>query len=371
MTIEVDTTSQGQNAILQLLGVSTLKGYITFDDILEVIDKLELPLDDVDRISGQLLSIGCIIKETDKQILVEDSGEDFSDRSKLDYEALYAEILALDPSLVGYIKYVQQIPPPALRETENLIYQAKDGNDYARTRIITMYLKVVVRIALWASKKYKIPVADAIQNGNIGLVIALNKYEPASATKFSTYAPWWVRQNISREAPTVNPLIYYPVHIKEKLFELYDIVFEHCCERCNDIDFCEELVALVMQKSEVEYSIAYRYLEYIYPCSSIDDFLDENKDDIFSDFGLIENDILERITENQAKGAISESISQLKPREQEVVLTRFGFVNDEPKTLELVGQAMGVTRERIRQIEAKAIRRLRHSSRIKNLKQFY
>ena len=152
----MDTTVQRQNAVSQLLGVSTSKGYVTFDDILEVIDILELPIDDVDRISGQLLSIGCIIKETDKQMLEEDSSEEFSDRSKLDYEAIYREALALDSSLDSYIKYVQQIPPPALREAENLIYQAKDGNDYAKTRIILMYLKVVIRIALWASKKYKI-----------------------------------------------------------------------------------------------------------------------------------------------------------------------------------------------------------------------
>lgn len=368
MTIEVDTTAQRQNAISQLLGVSTSKGYITFDDILEVIDKLKLPIDDVDRISGQLLSTGCIIKETDKQILVEDSIEDFSDRSKLDYEVIYADVLALDPSLDGYIKYVQQIPPPALREVENLIYQAKDGNDYAKTRIILMYLKVVVRIALWASKKYKIPVADAIQNGNIGLVIAVNKFEPTSDNKFSTYAPWWVRQNISREATTRNPLIYFPVHIKEKLFELYDIVFEHNCEKCNEDDICKNLVDLVMKKKEVDYPTAYKYLEYIYPCAFIDDFLDD--DEVFSDSGLLEYEMIERITKKNRKDTIAELISHLKPREQEVLLERFGFINGEPKTLEQVGQVMGVTRERVRQIEAKAIKRLRHSSRINILKQF-
>lgn len=212
--IKVDTTAQRQNGISVLLGVSTSKGYITFDDILDVIldviDRLELPLDDVDRISGQLLSVGCIIKETNEQISVEESKEDFSDRSKLDYEVIYAEVLALDPSLAEYIKCLRQIRPPALRETENLIYQAKNGNEYAKTRIVTMYLKVVVRIALWASKKYKIPVEDAIQNGNIGLVIAVGKFESLSDNKFSTYAPWWIRQIISREAPTVNPLIYFP-----------------------------------------------------------------------------------------------------------------------------------------------------------------
>lgn len=369
--IEVDTTTQRQNGISELLGVSTSKGYITFNDILDVIDKLELPLGDVDRISGQLLSVGCIIKETDEQIFVENTNVEISDRSKLDYELIYDEVLTLDPSLYGYIKYLKQIRPPALREAENLIYQAKAGNDYAKTRLITMYLKVVVKIALWASKKLKIPIADTIQDGNVGMVIAVDKFDPSSNHKFSIYAPWWVRQNISREAPTVNPAIYFPAHVKSKLFELYDIVFEHYCEKCNDYNFCVELVALVMKKSKVDYTTAIRYLEYIFSCSCIDDFLDENKDEVFSDFGLLEYEILVKVNTNQAKGAISELISQLKPREKEVILARYGFINDEPKTLEQVGQAIGVTRERVRQIEVKALKRLKHSSRINILKQFY
>ena len=373
--IKVDTTAQRQNGISVLLGVSTSKGYITFDDILDVIldviDRLELPLDDVDRISGQLLSVGCIIKETNEQISVEESKEDFSDRSKLDYEVIYAEVLALDPSLAEYIKCLRQIRPPALRETENLIYQAKNGNEYAKTRIVTMYLKVVVRIALWASKKYKIPVEDAIQNGNIGLVIAVGKFESLSDNKFSTYAPWWIRQIISREAPTVNPLIYFPAYIKEKLFELYDIVFEHKCEKCTDYSFCEELVALVMNKSQVDYSTAIRYLEYICPSSSIDDLFDKNKDEIFSDFGLMEYEMLTKVNTNQASDTISELISHLKPREQEVLQARFGFVNNAPKTLEQVGQVIGVTRERVRQIEVKALSQIKHSSGINLLKELY
>lgn len=368
---EVDTAKQKQNGVQQLLSISTSKGYITFDDILDAIDKFKLPLDDVDRISGQLLSVGCIIKETDKQMSIDDSEEEFSDRSKLDYEAIYTEVLTLDPLLDNYIKYLRQIPPPALREADNLIYQAKGGNDYAKTRIITMYLKVVVRIALWASKKYKIPITDAIQDGNVGLIIAVDKFEPASEYRFSTYAPWWIRRNISREAPTINPLIYFPVHVKEKLFELYDIVLEHICERCNDYDFCGNVVTQVMEKSAVDYSTAYKYLEYIYPYSYIDTLLDENNDEIFSDFGLMEYEVLGKISVYQTKDAISKLISHLKPREQEVLLARYGFIDDEPKTLEQVGQVMGVTRERVRQIEAKALRRLQHPSRMKILRQFY
>lgn len=152
------------------------------------------------------------------------------------------------------------------------------------------------------------------------------------------------------------------------MFELYDIVFEHSCEKCNDNDFCENLIAIVMEKSDVDYPTAYRYLEYIYPYSTIND---ENKDEVFSDFGLMEYEMIEIINMRDGIDTIEELISALKPREQEVLLARFGFNNSGPKTLEQVGQVMGVTRERVRQIEAKAIRHLQHPTRIKILKQFY
>lgn len=370
MCYVVDSNTAKQKSIDKLLKLSAAKGYITYDDILEVTDSFVLSMENMTKVSEYLLSSGCIIRENDKHYIVKDDDDDIltTDRSKLDYEQIFQNAFTIDPGLAPYIDAIRMIPPPQYREADNLIIPAQQGNAYAKERLVLMYLKVVIKIAIWGSNKYRLPLADAIQLGNIGLIKAIDKYESSTHNKFSTYAPWWIRQIISREAQPLNPLMYFPVHIKEKLFELYDIVLEHYCEKCNGNDFCEGLIARIMEKSEVDYTIAHKYLEYIYPCYCIDDFLEKNEDEVFSDFGLMEYEMMEKIDQRKVKEAIAELLSHLKPREQVVLLERYGFINEGPKTLEQVGQVMGVTRERVRQIEAKALKRVQNQSRINMLR---
>ncbi|MFZ7101551.1 MAG: sigma-70 family RNA polymerase sigma factor [Peptococcaceae bacterium] len=358
----MDSYTAKQKSIDKLQKLSAAKGYITYDDILEVTDSFALSMVNMTKVSEYLLTCGCIIRENDKHYIDEDDDEEISiiDRSKLDYEEIFQNVLLIDPGLESYVDAIRMIPPPQYREADNLIIPAQQGNAYAKERLILMYLKVVIKIAIWGSNKYRLPLADAIQLGNIGLIKAVDKYEPSTHNKFSTYAPWWIRQNISREAQTLNSLLYFPVHIKEKLFELYDIISEHYCKKCNENDFCEGLIARIMEKSEVDYTTAHKYLKYIYPCYCIDDFLEKNKDEVFSDFGLMEYEMMEIIDKRKIKEDIAELLSYLKPREKKVLFERYGFINGRQKTLEQVGQVMGVTRERVRQIEAKVLKRLQH-----------
>lgn len=109
-----------------------------------------------------------------------------------------------------------------------------------------MYLKVVVRLVLWASERYRTSIAAAIQNYNLGLITALEKINPDGEYKFSTYAPRCIHQNISRQTPSINDHIYYPAHIKESLFNLYDLVFEHDCEQCSGNSVCQNLIKDIM-----------------------------------------------------------------------------------------------------------------------------
>lgn len=363
---------QKQKAIEELVKLSESKGYISFDDILDIIESFDLPIEEVDRISGNLLTSGCIIRESNIQEIEYDEEESkLNDRSKLNYEDIFSKVLEFDDSLKAYLNELKTIQPPGYKEAENLIYQAKDGNIYARNRIISMYLKVVVRIALWASEKYRTPIADVIQNGNLGLIIALEKYDPDGEQKFSTYAPWWIRQNISRETSSINALIYFPVHMKELLFSLYDLIFEHDCSECNDHSICNNLILNVVEKLNVDYETAKKYIEYLFPLYSVEEICETVSDESFSDNGLIENDMVETVDFEICKSTIDKVLNQLKPREKKVVELRFGFSDNVPKTLEAVGQTMGVTRERVRQIEAKAIKKLRDSSRSAILKIFY
>lgn len=361
-----------QKAIEKLVELSISKGYISFNDILDIIDLFDLPIDEVDKVSEHLLAMGCIIRETDAQTIdVDDEESQSNDRSKLNYEDIFSKVLELDDSLEAYLNEIKTIPPPGYKEVENLIYQAKDGNIYAQNRIISMYLKVVVRIALWASEKYRTPIADAIQNGNLGLITALEKYDPNGEQKFSTYAPWWIRQNISRETSSINALIYFPAHMKELLFNLYDLVFEHNCNKCNDHSVCKNLISDVMEKINVDYETAKKYIKYLSPIASVEEICENVNEEIFCDNGLIQYQMDETVDFEICKSNVNNIFNELKPREKKVVELRFGFLDNDPKTLEAVGKSMGVTRERIRQIESKVIRRLQNPSRSKILKMFY
>lgn len=359
-----------QKAIEKLVKLSDSKGYISFEDILDTIELFGLPMEEVDRISGYLLTYGCIIREANIQEIEYDD-EEINDRSKLNYDDIFSKVLEIDGSLEEYINELKAIPPPGYKEVESLIYQAKEGNIYARTRIISMYLKVVVRIALWASEKYRTPIADAIQNGNLGLIIALEKYDPDGEHKFSTYAPWWIRQNISRETSSINALIYFPAHMKEILFNLYDLVFEHDCNECSGHSVCKNLISDVMEKLNVDYETAKKYIEYLYPLYSVEEICENVNEESFCDNGLKEYEMVETVDFEMCKITTNKILNELRPREKEILDLRFGFSDNVPKTLEVIGNFKGVTRERIRQIESKAIRKLKHSSRSRVLRNFY
>lgn len=368
----MNQTQLKQKAIEKLVQLSLSKGYIVFDDIISVVDMFNLRIEDIDRISGHLLTAGYIIRETDIQYVEIDDGEsEYIDRSKLNYDEIFRKVIELDDSLEGYLSELKTIQPPRYREVESIIYQAKEGNKYAKNRIISMYLKVVVRIALWASEKYRTPIATAIQNGNLGLINALEKFDPAGEYKFSTYAPWWIRQNISRNTPIGNEQMYFPVHVKESLFNVYELVFEHDCQQCIENVVCKNLISDVMLKLNISFETAKRYIEYLYPVYSLEEIFETVNEDVFCDYGLLEHKMNEAIDLELCKNTVNKIINELKPREKEVVELRFGFNDNIPKTLEVVGKSMGVTRERIRQIEVKAIKRLQHSKRRKILRPFY
>lgn len=355
-----------QIAIEELINLSMTKGYLSFDDILYVTDKFVLPIDDVDRVSDRLLSSGVILRENDVHEISDESEEDFSDRSKIDYETIYSQVLELDPCLKYYIDEIRTIPAPQYKEVESLIFQALDGNSYAYNRIIKMYLKVVVRIALWISRKYLLPISDTIQDGNIGLIKAFESFDPNSDARFSTFAPWWIRQSIIREAKTVNPTIYYPVHIKDQLFSVYDLVFEHYCEQCTDNYDCQNLIDEIIKKLSIEREKAIKYLEYIQPHYCVEELLEQEENKFFE----YKYDMQKEVEQRQLAMITNEVFATITEREKIVLRLRFGIYDDEEKTLEEIGTIFNVTRERIRQIEAKALRKLRHPSRSKLLKDF-
>lgn len=340
----------------------TLHGYITEQQIFSEIERNNIPLFEVEHICDQLLSKGVIIRDIDDD---EDDSQDEYDRSTTDYQAIYNSVLEIDPSLAPFIEFVEAVQAPQHREWQNLLPQAQNGNIYAKTRICEMYMRAVVKTALTLSAKYDLELADTIQDGLIGLYIAIDKFEFGRQDVFPTYFPFWVRQSIMREATTRNPSVYFPVHVKEKLFSIYDIVDRHICESCGKFDPCSQLISQIASKAECCDEDAEQLYKYMIRYESIEDLID-NDENAFSDLSDTWDSIIESLDSVTVSDNIMDAInSSLTEREREVILRRFGFGNYEVHTLEMIGYRMNITRERVRQIEAKAIRKLKRNRKIR------
>ncbi len=178
--------------------------------------------------------------------------------------------MEIDDTFTDFIKYIRRIKPPQHREWMNLMPQVKLNNSYARNRIFEMYMKVAVRIALVHAKRYHLSLDETIQNAMMGLYVSIDKYETACQENFASYFPLWVRQYIMRDAPTLNPLVYFPTHVKDKLFAIYDNMegyFENIDDRT---DPGIELFQSIAIKLECSIEEARRLFDYLAPYESIE-----------------------------------------------------------------------------------------------------
>ena len=164
--------------------------------------------------------------------------------------------------------------------------------------------------------------------------------------------------------------MYFPVHVSDHLSIVYEIKKKHTCDQCMDSIICVALVSEVADKLSCSKDEAMQLIWYIEPFESIDKFIEENES-VFCDHGALESKMFDHVVCNELRSVTADTIGTLKWREREVLQYRFGLLDDVPLTLEQVGSIYGLTRERIRQIEAKAIKRMRHPSRSRGLKDFY
>lgn len=360
---------QVKQQIIEKIHLSSInKGYITTDEIIDLADEFELPLDEIDRICEHLLIRGYIFKDFTN--VIDDDLEYDADNNRIDYEKIYQQAISIDSSLSYYIKSIKCIKPPYINEAKSILYQAKEGNLYARTRIISMYLKVVVRIALWFHDKYNIPLAEAIQDGNTGLIIALEKMPLDSTYKFASYSTWWIRQLIEREANSANYSFYFPAHIKSKLFKVQELLHKYTL---NTIEGSSEfLIEKISNNLSVDYNTAEKYFSYVQLHDSIEELLESNEnEDLFSDNCLLLDKHIEYLDSKKLNSILNEIFTSLSDSEYRIIASRYGFIDGSEKTLEELGSEFELTRERIRQIEMKIIRKINTSEKKQLLKSFY
>ena len=386
-----------ESALANLIQISSEKGFLVFDDIYDVAEKWDLSIRDVDYLSSSIATRGILVYDEAPvtNAAGSSSEDDYDDYAQRDYEVVFNRVIELDPGLEDFINTVRAVVPPQAHEMDQLKYQVQEGNLYARERVIQMHLRFAVRIALQRAETYDTEIADTLQEACLGLIMAVDRYDPDSSGPFGSYASLWILQNIGRAQATQRPAVYYPVHKKEGYFTMYPILKENGCLN-SDIWADKNVGKLIQDRLGCGDDQAEDIINQSMPIESLDDiyemFLkniekDEIQEDVFeniteneiqenifqninSDIFYWNDDIYEEIEQRALRETLENLMGELKDREREVLKARYGFEDGVEKTLEEVGQAFGVTRERIRQIESKALRKLAHPTRTRKLKDF-
>ena len=291
-------------------------------------------------------------------------------KKEQNYESyIYSDSSNTSNAMKMYLKEIEEYPMLSAKEEVELAKAIIDSSEEAKEKFINANYRLVVSIAK-RYRKESVDMLDLIQAGNIGLIKAVEKYDYKKGFKFSTYATWWIKQSITRYIDDCENTIRIPVHlhqrinfVKRKKQELANVLqrepsMEELAEVC-ELEVDKVLDILKRDKKIVSLDTPIKDDED----SSLVEFIPSD-----AHFGDV---VIHEVEQNNLREKIDEVLTDLSDQEQQVLRMRFGLDDDTPKTLEEIGKVFGVTRERIRQIEAKAIRKLRHPSRLKLLKNFY
>ena len=360
MTKEIKTFDERKQSLLEL---GKKNGFITYEQLAEELKGLEVDSDSLDDLYNFLVDNNIEITSDD----AEPTGDDEDDGGLVDLEdlALSKDIKINDPVRM-YLKEIGRINLLTSDEEYEYALRAEQGDEYAKKMLAESNLRLVVSIA----KRYVgrgMLFLDLIQEGNIGLMKAVDKYDPSKGFKFSTYATWWIRQAITRAIADQARTIRVPVHMVETINKLARVqrqLTQELNREPTDEEIAKKLGISIDKVREV-YKISQDPVSLETPIGEEDD---SHLGDFIKDERTMSPE--EYATAEMLKEELSGVLLTLTDREERVLRLRFGLDDGQCRTLEEVGQIFGVTRERIRQIEAKALRKLRHPSRSRKLKDF-
>ena len=349
----------------ELIEEGKKNGFITFERLADALKGLELDADSLDSLYNALMEAGIsVVTEDDANA---GSGKDMIEEEPilLSDEDLVKDVNINDPVRM-YLKEIGRISLLSPDEEAELSLKVADGDEFARNRLAEANLRLVVSIA----KRYVgrgLLFLDLIQEGNIGLMKAVEKFDYEKGFKFSTYATWWIRQAITRALADQARTIRVPVHMVETINKMSRIQRQLTLElnrEPSDEEIAKKMGIGVDKVREV--------MKISQDPVSLETPIGEEDDSHLGDFVEDKNTLSpeEYATNEILKEEIRNVLKTLQPREQQVLELRFGLIDGTCYTLEEVGKKFNVTRERIRQIEAKALRKLRHPSRAKKLKDF-
>lgn len=353
----------------QLIELGKKRHALTYKDIMERLSPFDQDPDQMDEFFEQLADLGIDIVNDNEDLERLRSDED---RSESDDEFNYADDLSLPPGVKindpvrMYLKEIGRVPLLAAEEEIELAKRIEQGDEEAKRRLAEANLRLVVSIA----KRYVgrgMLFLDLIQEGNMGLIKAVEKFDHMKGFKFSTYATWWIRQAITRAIADQARTIRIPVHMVETINKLIRVSRQLLQELGREPTPEEIAVEMELSPEKVR-----EIMKIAQEPVSLETPIGEEDDSHLGDF-IEDSEALapaDAAAYELLKEQLEDVLETLTEREENVLRLRFGLDDGRTRTLEEVGKVFGVTRERIRQIEAKALRKLRHPSRSKRLKDF-
>ncbi len=359
----------------ELIEKGKKNGKLTSKELLEVLEDMNLEQEQIDKFYDTLENLGIdTVGEDYLPPIDEDSLpaleeleeiEEVTEEEIVDTEAM-VESFSTDDPVRMYLKEIGKVPLLTNEEELALAKRMADGDEEAKRRMAEANLRLVVSIA----KRYVgrgMLFLDLIQEGNLGLIKAVEKFDYTKGYKFSTYATWWIRQAITRAIADQARTIRIPVHMVETINKVIRVSRQLLQELGHDPSAEDIAKVMNMQPDKVR-----EILKIAQEPVSLETPIGEEEDSHLGDFIPDEDasEPAEAASFTLLKEQLMSVLSTLTPREEKVLRLRFGIEDGRTRTLEEVGKEFNVTRERIRQIEAKALRKLRHPSRSKKLRDF-
>ena len=348
--------------VRELIETGKSKGVLTYKEIVELLGDVELDSEQFDRILDTLSGLNIDVVK-DEAIPEADPVPDVAEE---EIDISVPEGISIDDPVRMYLKEIGKVPLLTSEQEIELACRMAEGDEEAKKQLAEANLRLVVSIA----KRYVgrgMLFLDLIQEGNLGLIKAVEKFDYTKGYKFSTYATWWIRQAITRAIADQARTIRIPVHMVETINKVIRVSRQLLQELGHDPSPEEISAEMNMPVDKVR-----EILKIAQEPVSLETPIGEEEDSHLGDFIPDEaaSEPSEAASFTLLKEQLVDVLGTLTPREEKVLKLRFGIEDGRTRTLEEVGKEFNVTRERIRQIEAKALRKLRHPSRSKKLKDF-